>query len=154
MLLGTDVQAALASLERLPVDCVGLNCSTGPAEMRESVRQLAERCSHYVSVQPNAGMPENVDGRAVYKLSPDELAEALGQFVAGFGVDIVGGCCGTTPAHLAKVVERIRAVSAPRRSPPAPRPRALLRHEGRAPDPGAAAAPGGRAAQLARAPAR
>jgi 5-methyltetrahydrofolate--homocysteine methyltransferase len=122
MLLGTDVQAALATLERLPVDCIGLNCSTGPSEMRESVRLLAERCSHYVSVQPNAGMPENLDGRAVYRLSPDELAEALGQFVAAFGVDIVGGCCGTTPAHLAKVVERVRAVSAPRRIRPAPGP--------------------------------
>ena len=122
MLLGTDIQAALASLERLPVDCIGLNCSTGPAEMRESVRQLAERCSHYVSVQPNAGMPENVDGRAVYKLSPDDLAEALGQFVEQLGVDIVGGCCGTTPAHLARVVERLRAVSAPRRVRPAPGP--------------------------------
>jgi 5-methyltetrahydrofolate--homocysteine methyltransferase len=120
MLLGTDVGAALATLERLPVDCVGLNCSTGPAEMRESVRTLAERCSHYVSVLPNAGMPENVDGRAVYKLSPDDLAEALGQFVEQYGVDVVGGCCGTTPAHLAKVVERIRAVTAPRRARPRP----------------------------------
>ncbi|HET9552479.1 MAG TPA: homocysteine S-methyltransferase family protein, partial [Anaeromyxobacteraceae bacterium] len=120
MLLGTDVGAALATLERLPVDAVGLNCSTGPAEMRASVRALAERCSHYVSVLPNAGMPENVDGRAVYKLSPDDLAEALGQFVEEYGVDLVGGCCGTTPAHMKKVVERIRRVTAPRRVRPAP----------------------------------
>jgi 5-methyltetrahydrofolate--homocysteine methyltransferase len=116
MLLGTDIASALATLERLPVDCVGLNCSTGPAEMKASVRQLAERCSHYVSVLPNAGMPENVDGRAVYKLSPDDLATALGEFVADLGVDIVGGCCGTTPAHMRKVVERIRSISAPRRA--------------------------------------
>jgi 5-methyltetrahydrofolate--homocysteine methyltransferase len=120
MLLGTDVAAALATLERLPVDAVGLNCSTGPAEMRESVRFLAERCSHYVSVLPNAGMPENVDGRAVYRLSPDALAEALGEFVERFGVDLVGGCCGTTPAHMRKVVERVRAISAPRRVRPRP----------------------------------
>ncbi len=118
MLLGTDVQSALATLERLPVDCIGLNCSTGPAEMKGAVRQLAERCSHYVSVLPNAGMPENVDGRAVYKLSPDDLATALGEFVAELGVDIVGGCCGTTPAHLHKVVERVRALSVPRRVRP------------------------------------
>jgi 5-methyltetrahydrofolate--homocysteine methyltransferase len=118
MLLGTDMPSALATLERLPVDCIGLNCSTGPAEMRASVRQLAERCSHYVSVLPNAGMPENVEGRAVYKLSPDDLADALGEFVAELGVDIVGGCCGTTPAHMQRVVERVRALSAPRRVRP------------------------------------
>ncbi len=120
MLLGTDVSAALATLERLPVDAVGLNCSTGPAEMRESVRTLAEKCSHYVSVLPNAGMPENVDGKAVYKLSPDDLAEALGEFVERLGVDLVGGCCGTTPAHMKAVVERVRAISAPRRARPRP----------------------------------
>src|SRR5512138_1523231 len=118
MLLGTDIGAALASLERLPVDAIGLNCSTGPAEMRESVRTLAEKCSHYVSCLPNAGMPENEDGRAVYKLSPDALADALVEFVRDFGVDMVGGCCGTTPEHLRRVVEKVRAVGAPRRRRP------------------------------------
>jgi len=118
MLLGTDVASALATLERLPVDCVGLNCSTGPSEMRAAVRQLTERCSHYVSVLPNAGMPENVDGRAVYRLSPDDLATALGEFVTELGVDLVGGCCGTTPAHMKQVVERLRTLSAPRRVRP------------------------------------
>ena len=122
MLLGTDVASALATLERLPVDAIGLNCSTGPAEMREAVRYLGERCSHYVSVLPNAGMPENVDGRAVYKLSPAELAEALASFVTEFGVDMVGGCCGTTPAHLKAVVERLATVTAPRRVRPRPGP--------------------------------
>jgi 5-methyltetrahydrofolate--homocysteine methyltransferase len=123
MLLGTDVGSALATLERLPVDAVGLNCSTGPEEMRASVKVLAERCSHYVSVLPNAGMPENVDGRAVYKLSPEALAEALAGFVRDYGVDIVGGCCGTTPEHLRRVVERIRALEqagTPRRRRPRP----------------------------------
>ncbi len=118
MLLGTDVGSALATLERLPVDAIGLNCSTGPDEMRPSVAILAEKCSHFVSVLPNAGMPENVDGRAVYKLSPEALAEALAGFVRDFGVDIVGGCCGTTPEHLRKVVERVRSVRAPRRERP------------------------------------
>ncbi len=122
MLLGTDIASALATLERLPVDAVGLNCSTGPAEMREAVRYLGEHCSHYVSVLPNAGMPENVDGKAVYKLSPDELAEALASFVVDLGVDLVGGCCGTTPAHLKAVVERLRTVTAPRRVRPRPGP--------------------------------
>jgi 5-methyltetrahydrofolate--homocysteine methyltransferase len=123
MLLGTDVASALATLERLPVDAIGLNCSTGPEEMRASVKALAERCSHYVSVLPNAGMPENVDGQAVYKLSPDALAEALAGFVRDDGVDIVGGCCGTTPEHMRAVVERIRALEgAPRRVRPRPAP--------------------------------
>jgi 5-methyltetrahydrofolate--homocysteine methyltransferase len=122
MLLGTDIASALATLERLPVDAIGLNCSTGPAEMREAVRYLGEHCSHYVSVLPNAGMPENVDGRAVYKLSPADLAEALAGFVTEFGVDLVGGCCGTTPAHLQAVVERLRTVKAPRRVRPRPGP--------------------------------
>jgi 5-methyltetrahydrofolate--homocysteine methyltransferase len=120
MLLGTDVASALATLERLPVDAVALNCSTGPEEMRAAVRSLAEKCSHYVSVLPNAGMPENEDGRAVYKLSPDGLADALAGFVAEYGVDIVGGCCGTTPEHMRKVVERLRALDAPRRVRPRP----------------------------------
>ncbi len=122
MLLGTDVGSALATLEHLPVDCIGLNCSTGPDEMRAAVKYLGERSSHYVSVLPNAGMPENVDGRAVYKLSPDALAAALGDFVEQYGVDAVGGCCGTTPEHLRKVVERVRAAKGPRRVRPRPTP--------------------------------
>jgi 5-methyltetrahydrofolate--homocysteine methyltransferase len=121
MLLGTDIASAVATLERLPVDAIGLNCSTGPDEMRASVKALAERTSHYVSVLPNAGMPENEDGRAVYKLSPERLADALASFVRDFGVDMVGGCCGTTPEHLARVVERLRALDgAPRRVRPRP----------------------------------
>ncbi len=120
MLLGTDVSSALATLERLPVDAIGLNCSTGPEEMRAAVKLLGERCSHYVSVLPNAGMPENVDGHAVYKLSPEGLADALAGFAKDYGVDIVGGCCGTTPRHLRAVVERVRALSAPRRVRPRP----------------------------------
>ncbi|ABS24307.1 methionine synthase [Anaeromyxobacter sp. Fw109-5] len=122
MLLGTDVASALATLERLPVDAVGLNCSTGPAEMRAAVRTLAEKSSHYVSVLPNAGMPENEDGRAVYKLSPAALADALAGFVAEYGVELVGGCCGTTPEHMRAVVERVRGLRAPRRARPAPAP--------------------------------
>ncbi len=122
MLLGTDVSAALATLERLPVDAVGINCSTGPAEMRESVRTLCQKSSHFVSVMPNAGIPENVNGRAVYRLSPEALADALAEFVADFGVDLVGGCCGTTPEHMRTVAARIRALHAPRRRRPRPLP--------------------------------
>jgi len=122
MLLGTDIGSALATLERLPVDCIGLNCSTGPAEMRPAVRYLAERCSHFVSVVPNAGMPENVDGRAVYRLSPQALAEALAEFVGEQGVDMVGGCCGTTPDHIRAVVARLEGLPLRRRSRPGPAP--------------------------------
>jgi 5-methyltetrahydrofolate--homocysteine methyltransferase len=123
MLLGTDIASAVATLERLPVDAIGLNCSTGPDEMRASVKLLAEKTSHWVSVLPNAGMPENVDGHAVYKLSPEKLADALAEFVRDFGVDLVGGCCGTTPEHLAAVVKRIRSLDgAPRRVRPRPAP--------------------------------
>ncbi|HEX9240857.1 MAG TPA: dihydropteroate synthase, partial [Anaeromyxobacter sp.] len=121
MLLGTEIGAALAALERLPLDAIGLNCSTGPAEMRESVRYLGERCSHVVSCLPNAGMPENVEGKAVYKLSPEALASALSEFVRDFGVGIVGGCCGTTPEHLRHVVEAIRRLD----GTPRPRPKRL-----------------------------
>jgi len=122
MLLGTEIGAALAALERLPVDAIGLNCSTGPSEMRESVRYLGEHSSHYLSCLPNAGMPENENGQAVYRLSPDALADALAEFVRDFGVDIVGGCCGTTPRHLERVVERVRSLPAHRRSRPKPAP--------------------------------
>jgi 5-methyltetrahydrofolate--homocysteine methyltransferase len=107
MLLGTDIAAALAVLEALPVDVVGLNCSTGPEHMREPARYLGEHSTRPVSVIPNAGLPINVNGQAVYPLEPDAMAHALGQMVAEFEVGIVGGCCGTTPDHLAALVKEI-----------------------------------------------
>ena len=122
MLLGTELGAALAVLERLPVDAIGLNCSAGPAEMRESVRFLGEHCSRFVSCLPNAGMPENEGGRAVYRLSPDAFADALVEFVRDLGVDLVGGCCGTTPEHLRRLVERMGSLSPRRRARPRARP--------------------------------
>src|SRR5579859_7291585 len=107
MLLGTDVAAALATLERLPIEVVGLNCSTGPEHMREPIRYLAEHASRLVSCIPNAGLPLNVDGQAVYPLEPEPFAAELADFVAGHGVSTVGGCCGTTPEHLRLLVERV-----------------------------------------------
>jgi 5-methyltetrahydrofolate--homocysteine methyltransferase len=107
MLLGTDVMAACVTLEALRVDVVGLNCSTGPEHMRQPVRWLCENSVLPVSVIPNAGMPRNVEGVAHYDLSPDELAAAHEEFVTRLGVSVVGGCCGTTPEHLARVVERV-----------------------------------------------
>lgn len=107
MLLGTDVEAACVTLEALRVDVLGLNCSTGPEPMRQPVRWLCENSTLPISVIPNAGMPRNVGGVAHYDLSPEELATAHEEFVTRLGVSIVGGCCGTTPAHLARVVERV-----------------------------------------------
>ena len=113
MLLGTDIGAALAILEGLRVDVVGLNCSTGPDYMREPIRHLCAHTRLPVSCIPNAGLPQNVEGRAVFPLQCDPMAEALEEFVREFGVNLVGGCCGTTPSHLREVVRRVGG-SAPR----------------------------------------
>ncbi|HEY8165241.1 MAG TPA: methionine synthase [Gemmatimonadaceae bacterium] len=109
MLLGTDIASAMTTLEALDVDVIGLNCSTGPEHMREPVRYLAEHATLPLSVIPNAGLPLNTGvGEAVYPLQPEPMATALAEFVKEFGVRIVGGCCGTTPAHLDAVVKAIR----------------------------------------------
>jgi 5-methyltetrahydrofolate--homocysteine methyltransferase len=107
MLLGTNIEAALVTLEALRIDAIGLNCSTGPEHMRQPIRYLCDNTALPVSVIPNAGIPHNVDGVAVYGLTPDQLAEAHDEFVRKFGVNIVGGCCGTTPEHLKAVVDRV-----------------------------------------------
>ncbi len=107
MLLGTDIAAALAILESLPIDIVGLNCSTGPEHMREPARYLGEYATRPVSIIPNAGLPQNVDGRAVYPLEPEPMARALRAMVEEFGIGLVGGCCGTTPEHLDLLVREI-----------------------------------------------
>jgi 5-methyltetrahydrofolate--homocysteine methyltransferase len=109
MLLGTDVASALVTLESLRIDVIGLNCSTGPEHMREPVRYLTSHATLPISCIPNAGLPLNTGtGDAVYPLEPAPMAEMLGEFVSEFGVSIVGGCCGTTPEHLAAIVDKIR----------------------------------------------
>ena len=117
MLLGTEPLAAAALLVAAGADVMGLNCSTGPREMVDPLRALAEFAPLPLSCQPNAGIPENREGTAVYPLQPSELAEYLARFVRDFRLAIVGGCCGTTPEHLKLVVEAIRG-SAPARKPP------------------------------------
>jgi len=107
MLLGTEIGAALTALEPFDVDVIGLNCATGPAEMNDAVRYLGANSTKQVSVLPNAGLPQNEGGRAVYKLKPEELASYHKHFVKDYGVRIVGGCCGTTPEHLKAVVETV-----------------------------------------------
>ena len=109
MLLGTDIASAMTTLEALKVDVIGLNCSTGPEHMREPVRYLSEHATLPLSVIPNAGLPLNTGvGEAVYPLEPAPMALALSEFVKDFGVRVVGGCCGTTPAHLSAIVGAVR----------------------------------------------
>src|SRR5712672_372716 len=115
MLLGTEISAALTSLEPFDVDILGLNCATGPKEMNDAVRYLALNSTKEVSVLPNAGLPHNEGGHAVYKLTPAELAEYHKHFVVDYGVRIVGGCCGTVPAHLKAVVDAVSGVEPAKR---------------------------------------
>jgi 5-methyltetrahydrofolate--homocysteine methyltransferase len=115
MLLGTEIGAALTALEPFDVDILGLNCATGPKEMNDAVRYLALNSTKQISVLPNAGLPHNEAGHAVYKLTPAELAEYHKHFVQDYGVRIVGGCCGTTPAHLKAVVDAVSGVEPAKR---------------------------------------
>lgn len=107
MLLGTDISAALAILENLPIDVIGLNCSTGPEHMREPIAFLGENSVLPVSCIPNAGLPLNVNGEAVYPLTPTEFADAMSEFIEKYQISVVGGCCGTTPSHLKELVEKV-----------------------------------------------
>jgi 5-methyltetrahydrofolate--homocysteine methyltransferase len=118
MLLGTEIAAALVAIESYPqVQVIGLNCATGPQEMAEHVRHLSRYCDRYLSVVPNAGLPQIADGRPHYVLTPDELARWLKEYIVADGVNMVGGCCGTTPAHLAAVVRAVRDLKPARRNP-------------------------------------
>ncbi len=115
MLLGSEIGAAVAALECFDPDILGLNCATGPAEMNDAVRFLCQNATRPISVLPNAGLPQNEGGVAVYKLTPAELAAYHRRFVTEYGVQVVGGCCGTTPEHLRAVCAAVRdAVPAPR----------------------------------------
>lgn len=107
MLLGTDINASLTILEGMGIDVIGLNCSTGPEHMREPIRFLGENSTMPVSCIPNAGLPLNVDGQAVYPLEPEPYANDMYEFVTKHNVRVVGGCCGTTPAHLKLLVDKL-----------------------------------------------
>jgi 5-methyltetrahydrofolate--homocysteine methyltransferase len=117
MLPGTEVGSAVTTLDALGVDVIGLNCATGPEEMYEAVRYLSDHCRRPISIIPNAGLPKVVDGAMAYDLDPDGLANHLSTFVADFGVQLVGGCCGTTPEHLTEVVERVGGLAPKNRTP-------------------------------------
>src|SRR4051812_1494126 len=121
MLLGTDVNAALTTLEALKVDVIGLNCSTGPEDMRDAIRFLGEFSPLPVHCIPNAGIPhQGPNGETIFPEQPGPLADALGDFVERYGVSIVGGCCGTTPEHIRAIHERVADHQVGAR--PAPRP--------------------------------
>jgi 5-methyltetrahydrofolate--homocysteine methyltransferase len=107
MLNGTEISAALTALEPFPIDVVGMNCGTGPKHMTESIRYLCENAPLPVSVLPNAGLPEVKNNATHYDETPESFTAQIVHFAKDFGVNIVGGCCGTTPAHLKMVVESV-----------------------------------------------
>src|ERR687887_1545708 len=109
MLLGTDIQAVLTTLSALDVQVIGLNCSTGPEDMRDAIRFLGEHSPVPVHCIPNAGLPvQGPNGETIFPEQPEPLADVLGEFVERYGVNIVGGCCGTTPAHIEALVARVK----------------------------------------------
>ena len=117
MLLGSEIGAALNTLEPMGIDLIGLNCATGPTEMSEHLRYLSKNSKVAISVMPNAGLPVLGANGASYPLGPSELAVALEGFVDDYGISLVGGCCGTTPAHLAAVVEKVSGKAIATRAP-------------------------------------
>ena len=121
MLLGTDIQAVLTTLRALDVDVIGLNCSTGPEDMRDAIRFLGETSPLPVHCIPNAGLPlQGPDGETIFPEEPEPLAATLGEFVERYGVGIVGGCCGTTPEHIAAIRERVEGRAPGERPAPGP----------------------------------
>ena len=121
MLVGSEIGAAVTSLVPLGIDALGVNCATGPELMHEHLRYLSAYSALPILCQPNAGLPRVENDLAVYDLTPEGLADAHSTFVGEYGVSLVGGCCGTTPAHMRAVVERLRgAVPAAREPQPEP----------------------------------
>ena len=117
LLIGSEIGAALTALEAMRPDVIGLNCATGPTEMTEHLRYLSQHARTYLSCLPNAGLPSIVDGHTHYDLTPAQLADAQERFAREFGMNIVGGCCGTTPEHLAALVDRMAGRAPLERTP-------------------------------------
>src|SRR5689334_18953598 len=119
MLLGTDIDAVLTTLEALDVDVIGLNCSTGPEDMRDAIRFLGEFSSKPIHCIPNAGLPhQGPDGETIFPEEPEPLAKSLGEFVERYGVNVVGGCCGTTPDHIRAIAEAVKDLPSSERPEP------------------------------------
>jgi len=117
MLLGTDISAAATILDPYDITAIGLNCATGPLEMASHVQWLSRNSNKLISVQPNAGLPQLVDGKTCYPLSPRELAQWHGRFIKDYGVNFVGGCCGTTPDHIRAASEVVLRAKPVKRTP-------------------------------------
>ncbi|HJZ83092.1 MAG TPA: methionine synthase [Pyrinomonadaceae bacterium] len=117
MLNGTEIGAALTALAPFPIDVIGMNCGTGPRNMSENIRYLCENAPLPVSVLPNAGLPSVVEGKMHYDETPETFSAQIVHFAKDFGVNIVGGCCGTTPAHLKLVVEAMKGITPKSRHP-------------------------------------
>ncbi|MEN9245583.1 MAG: homocysteine S-methyltransferase family protein, partial [Thermostichales cyanobacterium SRBZ-1_bins_19] len=117
MLVGTEIGAALTILEPFAIDVLGLNCATGPDKMAPHIRYLSQHSPFPIACIPNAGLPENIGGKAHYRMTPEQIRLTLQHFVEDLGVAIVGGCCGTTPAHIAALVEAVRPLKPKPRTP-------------------------------------
>ena len=144
MLLGTDIAAVLTTLAALRVDVIGLNCSTGPEDMRDAIRYLGENSPLPVHCIPNAGLPlQGPDGETIFPEEPGPLAATLGEFVERYGVGIVGGCCGTTPEHIAAIRERVGGRGSSGRPAPGPTQLSAMMTATPGSAPSAAAAPRG-----------
>ncbi len=117
MLMGSEIGAALTTLDAMRPDVIGLNCATGPTEMGEHIRYLSAHSRVPISCLPNAGLPSVVDGQMHYDLTPDQLADHHRRFAAELGVTVLGGCCGTTPAHLKAVIEAVSGLTPAHREP-------------------------------------
>jgi 5-methyltetrahydrofolate--homocysteine methyltransferase len=129
MLLGTEIGAALTALEPLGVDAIGLNCATGPTEMSEHLRYLSRHATVRLGCMPNAGLPQLTADGARYPLTPEQLADAHETFVREYGLNLVGGCCGTTPEHIRQLVDRVRGTTPGEREPqPEPGVSSLYQH--------------------------
>lgn len=115
MLVGSDIAAVCATLEPFPIFSLGLNCATGPVAMESHIRYLSHHWPRRISCVPNAGLPEVHEGKTVYRVTPREFAEQLRHFVERDGVSVVGGCCGTTPAHIRALAEAVAGLAPARR---------------------------------------
>ncbi|MEM1166895.1 MAG: homocysteine S-methyltransferase family protein [Planctomycetota bacterium] len=121
MLVGSDITAAVNALADLPIAGIGMNCATGPKEMTEHLRYLGANSTKHVTVYPNAGLPTLQEGRTVFPMQPGPFAEQVGHLAEEIGISLVGGCCGTTPAHIAAIAERVRTIT-PKKRDVAPEP--------------------------------
>ncbi len=111
MLVGSDIQSALTAIECLGVDVLGMNCATGPDEMRQHIAYLAESSPFALSVLPNAGLPQNVSGKTVYPLGPIDFATKVITMAKDFSLNVIGGCCGTTPEHIKELVSQASSLN-------------------------------------------